>query len=113
MTPEQRAKLLTRRALLIDVLIEEADPTRFADNETREGRGDRSWQKANAIKTAALIIRIEELIGMRGKGGGMLLVTKEDESEGDHASEAELNRLIKDAGNKVARIEGGKKRGVK
>ena len=115
MTPEQKDKLLTRHNLLIDELIIEADPTKFADLHTRDGRGDRQWQKTNAIKTATLIMRIEELVGMRRFG--VPAVPKEGDEDGDaagaSAGSADVDKLIAEAGAKVARISGGKKQSGK
>ena len=114
MTPDQKAKLETRRSLLIDVLIDEADSTQFATMDTRDGRGDRQWQKTNAIKTATLIMRIEDLIGLRGAGAGSVPTPKagddEDDTVGASAGSADVDKLIRDAGEKVARLRGAKKK---
>ena len=114
MTPEQKAILDARRAKLIDVLCDEADPEKFATMDTRDGRGDRQWQKSNAIKTATLIMRIEDLIGLRGAGAGWQAPPKDRDEDGDaegaSAGPSEVDRLIAEANGKVQRIAPEKKK---
>lgn len=107
MTPDQQALLEQRRAKLIDVLIDEADPDKFATNETRDGRGDRNWQKANAIKTATLIMRIDGLLcDAHRRNIGAPLDDDEHDTGGASAGPKEIDKLISEAGAKVARIAG-------
>lgn len=117
MTPEQRAKLEANRVALLTVLGEEADPGRFPGMATREERGDRQWHKTNAIKTATLIMRLEELLGLRGHGAGTGRPPSDDDDEtttkGASAGPSETDALIRAAGNKVAQIRKGGGRGKK
>lgn len=118
MTPEQKAKLEARRAALLDVLVDEADPSTWPKSDTKEGRGDRAWMKTNAIKTAALIVKIEDLVGLRGVLAGPLRPSKEHDDEleegetaGASAGDAaDVDKLIKAAGAKVKRIRDGAKK---
>jgi hypothetical protein len=120
MTPDQKAKLEARRNALLDVLVEEADPSGWPSSDTKEGRGDRAWLKTNAIKTAALIVKIEDLVGLRGVlrpsgAPGNPNSEEVDEGETDDAAEAaserETEQLIRDAGAKVRRLrDGGNKK---
>lgn len=111
MTPEQKLALEGRREKLVDLLIEEADPGKFPTMETKEGRGDRAWHKANAIKTATLIMRIEDLMGLRGIGTGTALpkeTEEETETDGASAGPSDIDKLIASADGKVSRIRRAK-----
>lgn len=111
MTPEQKLKLEQLRVDLIDVLIIEADPKSFPTMDTKEGRGDRQWFKSNAIKTATLAMRIEDLIGRPGWGGNRKPDDDEDgDAGGATAGASEIEQLIANAGNKVERISPSKKK---
>lgn len=118
MTPDQKAKLEARRAALLEILIAECDPAAWPTMETKEGRGDRAWFKTNAVKTATLIVKIEDLCGLRGvlrsPLGGNPDGEDLDESDTAGASaaadERDVDKLIKDAGKKVARIRDGSKK---
>lgn len=120
MSPEQKKRLEQARANLYDVLIEEVeDPA--PSMKTKEGRGDRYWKKKNAIASANLIMRLEDLLGLRGVGASWR-GRKDDEKPDDQpaAGEAESagksgdpEKLIAEAEAKVAaRLKGkGAERG--
>lgn len=67
MSPDQKTRLERQRQTLYEVLAEELE-TPLPTLKTAQGRGDRVWLKKNAIVTANLIMRIEDLLGLRGAG---------------------------------------------
>jgi hypothetical protein len=121
MNPGQRTELERIREELYTVLVKEADPHKLPPMDTRENRGDRAWYKKNAIATASLIMRLEDLLGLRGAGAYARPPRDPEEKEGDPpdpgastASADDAERLIREAGAKVARIgQGAPTRGKK
>jgi len=100
LTPHKWATLDAYRLKLIDSLIEETDPAALASMDTRSGRGIRQQQKVDAIKTADLIERIEERLGLRSAAAGSELMGDGDEEiTGDElADDDDIERLIREAG---------------
>jgi hypothetical protein len=55
-------KLEQRQTELATVFIDETDSSKWPDTATRDGRGDRYWQKKNAGATATLIVKIQTIL---------------------------------------------------
>ena len=96
MTPEQRMRLLERQSELVELFIEETDCQAWKDLSSAQKRGDTYWLKKNAAQTIGLVVRIESVFHT----GAV---------QEDGAATANIEKLIADAGKKVARI--GNKKG--
>jgi hypothetical protein len=95
MRQDQYERLQGLQEKLIDVALDESDPDKWPgagiqpsamDQQTR---GDRYWQKKNAVATIALTLRIEALIG-RTQGFGTTPGSP-DASASDDAADAATN----------------------
>lgn len=68
MRPDQIERLVELEESLIDIYLEEADPKNWpgkgamGDQLTKQQRGDRYWEKKNAIATVALAQETRKLI---------------------------------------------------
>lgn len=68
MTPDQLQKLRDRAELLVDIFLEESDPTTWPGNGvpvaemSKQVRGDRYWCKKNAVATLAAAHRVSALV---------------------------------------------------
>jgi len=92
MRPDQIERLAELEEKLIDIYLEEADPANWPGEGamgpqlTKEQRGDRFWDKKNAIATVALAQETRKLIANDKAALGR-----------DPYTEPELDRKIKDA----------------
>lgn len=97
MRADQLEKLRSLQESLADIFIEEADPRKWPDMQTRDSRGDRYWHKKNANASLVLVGRIENLLALRaGRTTGNDQASRDDEAKLDGeiaAAEKEAARL--------------------
>ncbi len=109
MTPDQLQKLRDRAELLVDIFLEESDPTTWPGNGvpvaemSKQVRGDRYWCKKNAVATLAAAHRVSALVELEmrlasGQGGDTDAQAKEQARLDAMAAEAEkeAERIMKD-----------------
>jgi len=97
MRQDQIERLQDLEERLIDVYLDEADPANWpgvgtmGDQLTKEQRGDRYWEKKNAIATVALAQETRKLIANDKQSLGR-----------DPYGETEMDRRIQDAEKRAA-----------
>jgi len=117
MRQDQFEKLQEISENLTDVFIAEADVSKWpgatipVDQQDKTIRGDRYWQKKNAVATIALITRVSVLTGIIKRntssgnvGGGSAGVMEEDmdrEIQDAEKEAAKLMKRINDPANKA------------
>jgi hypothetical protein len=97
MRNDQIERLRDLEERLIDVYLDEADPDNWpgvgsmGDQLTKEQRGDRYWEKKNAVATVMLAHETRKLIANDKQALGR-----------DPYSDGEMDRKIKDAEKRAA-----------
>lgn len=97
-------QLEQRMAVLVDVFLDESDPSSWPDNSNQENRGNRVWLKKSAGATANLILRIHQIMEIERRVNSPLPV--DPEHQDDEAPDtvtmaeqamAEANKIIRSA----------------
>jgi hypothetical protein len=97
MRQDQLEKLASLQERIADVFLDEAEPDKWPSLDTAVGRGDRYWLKKNASASLAIMLKLENLLGLRqGRvdGAGAPIA----------ADEPDLEKEIRDAEKQTEKL---------
>lgn len=100
MNAEKIRLLMERHDALVDVFLDESNPSDWPGMETKEDRGDRVWHKKNALGTIQIAARIQDLLG---RAAGLVQPEGKDEDDDEKALKAEIKEAERMAKEVLAR----------
>lgn len=103
MTPEQYTRLQSAIEMVADVFVDEADPRNWSGGVSslsemdKTTRGNRYWDKKNAIQTGTLLARMMDLQNGKTKEAGNVDAIEDKTAEYEKKAKELVQKIIEKA----------------